>query len=48
MMTKQKQVPNEADLSACGKANPCGHPLCSFVEKTIARIDSRLRGLNYI
>ena len=42
MMTKQKEVANEADLSARRKANPCGHPACRFVEKTIARIDLHL------
>ena len=31
-----------ADLSAHGKANPCGHPTCRFVGKTTGRIDSRL------
>ena len=39
---KAKQMVSEADSSACGKANPCGHPACNFVEQTAWRIDSRL------
>ena len=39
MMAEQKQMVNKADLSAHGKANPCGQPACRFVGKTTGHID---------
>ena len=48
MIAKPKQIVNKADLSAYGKANPCGYPKCRFVGKIAERIDSRLACLNYI
>ena len=42
MMAKQKQIVKKADSSASSKANPCGHPVCTFVEQTTGCVGSRL------